>query len=547
MGSGISTAVRPAYGDVDTGAGHAGDVSPLPAPRRAHLHLVVRERGPDDGPGVDADVDVHGDADALEALEDEIVVLASHIHAAEHRLLLLVAEFDKRGGWKRAGHRNCAEWLHFRTGIARGAAREKVRAARALEKLPLTSDAMSRGELSFSKVRAITRLVDDLSDPEKPDAEAELVDVAKQVTAASLEKIVRGWGVLSGLDETELERRRHRSRYLSVAPDGEGMYVVRGKLDPEVGALLMRALDAAGDALFRDGEDWAPVGGTRGPRAEEISPRQRRADAAGLLCERAMAMGFGRRVEDADGPDDADPESMGGAVQDADTTPRDAPISGTKAERYQVVLHVDMDTLTGEDEPDDSPDASGARSHLEDGTRVSAETSRRLCCDAAVVKVTRGPDGSVLDVGRKTRTIPPAIRRALEVRDGGCRFPGCGLRFADGHHIIPWSLGGPTCLSNLVLLCPHHHRCVHEGGFTVRMRSDQPGAPSFQFHDRSGWPLPDCAPLSRLEPGAVARLLDENRRNGVDPEWNTPSATWKRDADIPWKVEARLRQALDPV
>ncbi len=326
---------------------------------------------------------------------------------------------------------------------------------------------MSRGELSFSKVRAITRLVDDLSDPEKPDAEAELVDVARQVTAASLEKIVRGWGVLSGLDETELERRRHRSRYLSVAPDGEGMYVVRGKLDPEVGALLMRALDAAGDALFRDGEDWAPVGGTRGPRAEEISPRQRRADAAGLLCERAMAMGFGRGVEDADGA------HQDGAVQDTDTTPRDAPISGTKAERYQVVLHVDMDTLTGEDESDHSPDASGGRSHLEDGTRVSAETSRRLCCDAAVVKVTRGPDGSVLDVGRKTRTIPPAIRRALEVRDGGCRFPGCGLRFADGHHIIPWSLGGPTCLSNLVLLCPHHHRCVHEGGFTVRMRSDQ--------------------------------------------------------------------------
>ncbi|HZD05456.1 MAG TPA: DUF222 domain-containing protein, partial [Longimicrobiales bacterium] len=337
----------------------------------------------------------------------------------------------------------------------------------------------------------------------------------------------------------ELERRRHRSRYLSIAPDGEGGYVMRGKLDPEVGALVMRTIEAASDALFRKGEDWAAEGGPRGPQAEEITPRQQRADAIGLVCQRALAAGFGRGVDDAD--------DEGG---DGEPEENDAPISGTRGERYQVFLHVDMDTLAGEDESDHEQraeacgrwSASGGRSHLHDGTRVSAETSRRLCCDAAVVKVTRGPDGSVLDIGRKSRTIPPAIRRALEVRDGGCRFPGCGLRFTDGHHIVPWSLGGPTSLSNLVLLCGHHHRCVHEGGFKVRMRADG----SFQFHDRTGWPLPDFAPLSRLEPGPVERLQEENGRHGVDPHWDTPSATWKRDADIPWEVEVRLREALDP-
>jgi hypothetical protein len=126
------------------------------------------------------------------------------------------------------------------------------------------------------------------------------------------------------------------------------------------------------------------------------------------------------------------------------------PISGTRAERYQVMLHVDVDTLSADGEP--------GRSGLEEGVRVSQETSRRLSCDAALVRVTHGPDGSTLDVGRRTRTISPALRRALEVRDRGCRFPGCGLRFTDAHHVRHWADGGETSLSNCALLCRFHHR-----------------------------------------------------------------------------------------
>jgi hypothetical protein len=114
----------------------------------------------------------------------------------------------------------------------------------------------------------------------------------------------------------------------------------------------------------------------------------------------------------------------------------DVPISGTRAERYQVMLHIEPATLQWGRE--------GGRSQLEDGTTISAETSRRLTCDASVVRVTRGRNGALLDVGRKTRTIPPALRRALEVRDRGCCFPGCGLRFTDGHHILDWF---PYCTS----------------------------------------------------------------------------------------------------
>src|SRR3972149_4533578 len=135
---------------------------------------------------------------------------------------------DRRQGWEREGHSSCAHWLAFRTGIDLGAAREKVRAARALLGLPKTSAAMSRGELSFSQVRALTRVAD-------ADSEGDLIELAKGCTTAQLERVVRGWKRGSRRDEAVRERERHESRTFSVFPDDEGVYVVRGKLPPEVG------------------------------------------------------------------------------------------------------------------------------------------------------------------------------------------------------------------------------------------------------------------------------------------------------------------------
>ncbi|MEX2528385.1 MAG: DUF222 domain-containing protein, partial [Gemmatimonadota bacterium] len=446
-----------------------------------------------------SEVGTDADTESLEALEHEITTLSAHVHAAEHRLLVLIAEFDRRGGWKPGGHPSCAEWLHFRTGIDRGAARERVRAAHALQGLPRVSEAMSRGELSFSKVRALTRLGDGLDE----QAEEELVEFARQATAAELEKLVRGWKLLGRADEAELERRRHASRWFSVFPDDDGMYVVRGRLDPEVGALLMRAIEAAGDALHRPGLTWAAEGGQRGPHTTEVTPRQRRADAMGLLAERAMAAGFGGdgAVEEGAAEEDAVEEGPMEQGQDAGVNgqgqERDAPrtpLSGSRAERYQVILHVDRATLREGGATCDCTGGPGrgdgrggakdsgrvgrrktlrepGRSHLEDGTRVSAETSRRLTCDAAVVRVSGsgeesrgGPEnrkdpGEPLHIGRRTRTIPPALRRALDLRDGGCRFPGCGLRFTDAHHIVHWADGGETSLG----ACPGNGVRPHAG------------------------------------------------------------------------------------
>ncbi len=374
-------------------------------------------------------------SDDLFELGKRIADLAARINIATFDMLTLVAEFDRREGWA-DNFASCAEWLAWRTGRTLAAARENVRVAHALEELPLTAEVMKRGQLSYTKVRTMTRVA-------TPETEATLLKYAQSTSAARLEWLARGWKTLSRDGELAAEEVRHRSRTFSVAIDADGMYVVRGRLEPEVGAVLMRAIEAASDALYR-GEDG------------EARPRngQRRADAAGLVAERALAAGFG------------DGEAVG---------------SGSRAERYQVVVHTDAATLKERGET--------GRSEL-DGVRVSAETSRRMACDAARVAMGHR-DGEVVSVGRRTRTVPPHIRRALEERDRGCRYPGCASRFTEAHHVKHWADGGETSLANTVLLCRRHHRLVHEG--RTRMAMDRDG--KAVFFARAGQVIASAPPL----------------------------------------------------
>jgi len=530
-----------------------------------------REAAP--GAAFEPDADSAADLDSLEALGDQIVTLAAHIHAATCRFLRLIARFDRLGGWEASGHASCAHWLHFRTGLSLGTAREHVRVARAMEALPETTASMARGRLSFSKVRALTRAA-------TPENETDLLELAEGSTTAQLERMVRGWKKASRRDEAAAERIRHRARTLSVFPDDDGMYVVRGLLEPEVGALLMRAVEAASEALYRKERD--PADPATGEHPSPPSPpslpstpstpierrkaaARRRADAIGLLAERAMQAGFGGRSgDDGDGGDEP---------------AEDAPISGCRAERYQVVLHVDADTLSEDREP--------GRSELEDGTRVSAETSRRLSCDAALIRVKHGRTqdangevsegpapargthaGPILSVGRRTRTIPPALRRALDIRDRGCRFPGCGLRFADAHHVKHWADGGETSLDNCVLLCRHHHRLVHEGGWTLEwwgpgravFRSPKGGVHFDPEREEASWRrerdkrrerdqrrradgADGLARDGRGAEGSLSALLAENRARGVDPGPLAASARWNWERDIPDGVWFRALEA----
>jgi len=209
--------IGPTYGSPDSASTPAPDSDPFSAPDSAYTPAPDSDpfSAPDSAYTPAPDSDPFSDADALEELEEEIATLSAHIHAATHRLLTLIAEYDRRRGWELGGHRSCAHWLSFRTGIDLGAAREKVRAARALEELPLASASMARGELSFSKIRALTRVA-------TPENEEDLVELARGSTAAQLERMIRAFARGSRKEEAELDRMRYERRSLSVFPDEEG-------------------------------------------------------------------------------------------------------------------------------------------------------------------------------------------------------------------------------------------------------------------------------------------------------------------------------------
>src|SRR5213596_4086566 len=179
----------------------------------------------------------------LDQLGDEIALLSAHLDAATARLLDLIREFDARGGWN-SGFRSCAAWLSWRVGLDLGAARERVRVARALGTLPLLAQALARGELSYAKVRALTRVA-------TPETEARLLGVGRGGTAAQVERIVRGWRRVDRQAEAKESARQHATRALHVYEDEDGTVVVRGRLAPEVGALLRQALAAARETLYQ--------------------------------------------------------------------------------------------------------------------------------------------------------------------------------------------------------------------------------------------------------------------------------------------------------
>ena len=421
------------------------------------------------------------------ALGDAIAELAARIQAATYELLVMIHQFDERGGWG-DGFTSCAHWLNWRTGLAMGAAREKVRVAKALANLPLVSDAMRRGTISYSKVRAITRVA-------TPETEERLITFARSGTAAHVERLVRAWRRVDRIAAADDDRRQHAGRHLETWIDEDGMLVVRGRLSPELAAVLQRALDAAAERLYQTSTDRSEARHEDTRRDDPIESRtvgQRRADALGLLAESALAADLDH---------------------------------GSAGDRYQVVLHVDAEALR--------EDSEIGQAALDDGVRVSADTSRRLACDAATVVMRHDPVGTVLDVGRKTRTIPPAIRRALTARDRRCCFPGCESRRCDAHHVRHWADGGATRLDNLVLLCRRHHRAVHEEGFGVTLCEDGEA----RFTHPSGSALV-AAPPAPVWTGPALGSTDA-RVQAADIEIGPDTATpdWHGEhLDLPWAI-----------
>ncbi len=251
--------------------------------------------------------------EAMDRLGDEIADLSAHLEAATARLLDLIREFDARGGWGN-GFRSCAHWLSWRVGLDPGAAREKVRVARALGTLPLLAAALARGELSYAKVRALTRIA-------TPETEARLLNVGRSGTAEHVEAIVRGWRRVDRKAEAKETTRQHASRGLHVYPGEDGMVVLRGRLTPEVGELLLRALDAARETLYQRSRREPTTDAPMDRATEPPTRAQQQADALALLAETALHH-------------ELDP--------------------GAPGERYQVVVHVDAPVLADPDQPGQS-------------------------------------------------------------------------------------------------------------------------------------------------------------------------------------------------
>ncbi len=405
-------------------------------------------------------------------LSDQIAVLAAQVDVGMHRLLTCIRQFDESEDWGRQGARTCADWLAWRIGLAPGAAREKVRVARALGKLPAIDAAMASGRLSYAKARALTRVATAAN-------EARLVDIALAATGAQLERLCRRFrrlideGAIPGMEaavDPSCDPLGVRVRNTDA-----GHVRIEVTLDPADAALVLAAIDRVRDELRAVTASTEPVSAetrTRGAAPAVPAPvAPGRLDGLIAIAERTMAPT----------PQAEAQEAVNGLVP-------------------HVVIHLDQAVL--------GPD--GAReAFLDDGTRVSAETFRRVSCDSAFVAVTTGAEGRVLDVGRKTRAVPVAIRRALWSRDRGCRFPMCSTRrFVHAHHVEHWVHGGSTSLDNLVLLCSFHHRLLHRGGFEISVAANG-AARFFTAGDRDVAFVPDTPPWQSAPPAAV-----------VDPDIN---------------------------
>jgi len=351
-----------------------------------------------------------------EKLGDEITELCGYIYAATHHLLELIREFDDMRYWEDLGFQSCAHWLNFKCGFGMNSARERLRVAHGLAGLPKISEQFSAGAISYSKVRAITRVASESN-------EEYLLMIATHGTAHHVERLVAQYRRAKKFEDAEFAMNLHEQREVTYYYDHDGCLVVKARIPADQGELIVKALEMS--------------------------------------------------MED---------------------------------------------------------DFVGARL-AGDGPHVTAETSRRIGCDCSKTTITEDENGEPLNIGRRSRTIPPPMRRALKARDGGCRFPGCtNHKYVDGHHIIHWADGGETSLDNLVLLCRHHHHLVHEGGFDCKRSKDG----EIYFLDQKERFLDRFAtPKETTLEESLAWMYGDFKDRKITAE--TPAAKWYAGEEMDWE------------
>jgi hypothetical protein len=371
------------------------------------------------------EVDTSMTRDALDSLAKKIAELSLRIDVAKHSLLTHLRTFDAHDGWGGMGFSSTATWLSWRVGIGSGAAREHVRVARALGELRLVDAAFAAGKLSYAKVRAITRVA-------IPETEQDFIDIAMHATASQIEKLTAAYR-RTRVDSTE--PTADLRRFVRRAETPSGMIRIEMQLPPEQANVVWEAMSAALDGGRRENKDVSTETPAHAGPNVSAEARRDRVDPILLQAEHADAL-----VSVAQAYLQHDPRTLG---------------SG-----YELVM------MTTKDQLEHGP--GGVGGFLRDGTPIPLHMARMLACDCSRVDVETSESGKILDVGRARRTIPSAIGRALWLRDGGCRAPGCGRKHhLHAHHIEAWADGGKTSMSNLTLLCPSHHMLVHEGQLFV--------------------------------------------------------------------------------
>jgi hypothetical protein len=325
----------------------------------------------------------------------------------------LLQRFDRTREYASEGAPSAVLWLRYRCRITGAAAAQRVGIARSLAELPETAAAFAKADIGYQHVAHIARTAEAVGCAAVRGAEPILVKAAKELGPGQFRLVT--WHLRHALDQdgalkeaNELHERRH----LHLSESMGGLFYIDGVLDSEGGALLRTALEALS-----------------GPLPDEArSAKQRRADALVDLARSALERG--------------EVQHIGGV-------------------RPHVTVTTSRETLAGL--------AGQPGADTEWGLPMPSETIRRLACDATIRLAVRDEDGTVLDLGRAVRTIPPALRRAAAMRDKHCGFPGCDrpVGWTQGHHIRHWIDGGHTKLNNMVLLCAFHHRLVHEGGWQI--------------------------------------------------------------------------------
>lgn len=502
--------------------------------------------------------------DEEDPLANEITLLAGQLNAGEYRLLKLIAEFDLNLGWAGAGIKSCAHWLNWKCGISMVAARERIRSARALADLPEIDAAFERGELSYSKVRAMTRVA-------TPENESYLMMIAKYGTAQHMERLVKQYKRVKHLidiEGPELEDRDQRElRDVFCFQEDDGMWNITARLPAEEGGLLVKALNAIVDQLKAsqdnpsknkseevpagtffndatdDGLDVEPEIPTNNRATTDTSPEtnpdidtaMQPAEEKDVPAETFSADSYSDKPcseeTNAEDPEvkaeslikeepliKEEQPTMGQRRADALSAMAEHILAGGSAdkeagkgtgsgvinlkslkgsERCQLILHVKSgfssalrsafeskdSSIGGVDQHAGTNLGAGAcgcgcdsedkqtdtLTHL-DGQWLPPHSVKRLACDASFLLVEEDDAGNVLDIGRRSRVISPAMARALSIRDGGCQFPGCcETHYVEGHHIIHWANGGETKMENLVTLCRYHHQELHKGAFFLTL------------------------------------------------------------------------------